>query len=56
MRNLKLINQHLNNMHESLAGLHNAIEDIEGKVSRSAAKDAYNKLIELFEFLDGALS
>lgn len=56
MRDLKLINQNLNKMHDALAGLYDEINAIEGNASRSAAIVAFNELIRLFEFLDKILS
>lgn len=56
MRNLKLINKNLNQMHDALEGLRDSIENIEGVATRKAAKSTYNDLVQLMETLDGLLS
>ena len=52
----KLINGHLNRMHDELKGLRECIDCIEGKASRSAAQEDYRKLVCLFESIDNFLS
>ena len=56
MKDLKLINDNLNTMHDALEGLRDEINSIEGKASRLASIDAYNELVKLFGFLDSTLS